>query len=97
MESFLPRFSLKKVMHLELTRKDFLEKDGLQIHIYNVKEFIAHQERIERLTNYKVYGGNVGALGDNASAKNVRQTVTSQSMKERVPGRKSTRPKRRRK
>jgi len=64
------RFSLKKVMTLNLQESDFR---SLHIHIENVGRIIAHQAKIQKKTNYIVKGGNVGALGDNAVASNFSQ------------------------
>ena len=70
------KFSLRKVMHLELRKRDFQT-----IHIERVDQFIAFQEKIEKQANYNVSGGNVGALGDNARAENFRQKATTRPKK----------------
>jgi hypothetical protein len=66
------RFSLEKVMQLKLEKRDF---SGIHINIGNVEKLIAFQAEIKKQTNYTVTGGNVGALGDNARAKDFSQAV----------------------
>jgi hypothetical protein len=66
------QFSLEKVMQLKLEKRDF---SGIRINIGNVEKLIAFQAEIKKQTNYTVTGGNVGALGDNARAKDFSQAV----------------------
>jgi hypothetical protein len=62
------KFSLNKVMNLELKRTDFKI-----VQIHNVEKLIASQKIIRK--QYTVKGGNVGALGDNARAENFTQNA----------------------
>jgi hypothetical protein len=62
------RFSLKKVMQLDLEAQDFKV-----LNIGSVDKFISFQQTIREQTNYNVAGGNIGALGDGATATNFTQ------------------------
>jgi hypothetical protein len=70
------RFSLRKVMQLDLQEADF---NSIGVYIGSVHQFITTQQLIQEQTNYNALGGNIGAFGKNARATNVTQIERSQA------------------
>ncbi|UPJ64281.1 hypothetical protein [Bradyrhizobium sp. 191] len=83
------RFSLKKVMSLQLTSGDF---EGAGINL-NVQRLISIQKFVQKESNYTVEGGSIAALGDSARATNFTQSASNASPSPRKAAKKSTRKK----